>query len=354
MKILIVSDAWLPQVNGVVSTLKITTDILINMGHQVEMITPQLFKTIPCPTYPEIPLALFPRRKIAQLIEAFKPDAVHIATEGPLGLSARGYCMRKQIQFTTSFHTKFPEYVEARFGIPAHFTYYLVRWFHRNSARVMVTTESMRRELLQRGFQNDLALWSRGVDTVLFRPQNKDFLSYPRPISLYVGRVAVEKNLEKFLALNIAGTKLIVGDGPQRAELQARYPQAVFTGTQTGESLSRYYAAADVFVFPSCTDTFGLVMLEALASGVPVAGYPVPGPIDVIGEHREVGAVNEDLKVAIEQALHCDPKACREYAMQFSWQSRVNQFLDNLAPVRPGTRSFSSFKLHIRRPCKSY
>ncbi|ALG68256.1 glycosyltransferase family 4 protein [Beggiatoa leptomitoformis] len=331
MKILIVSDAWLPQINGVVRTLLTTKQILESMGHQVLMVTPDLFKTIPCPTYPEIRLALRPTPRVAELIRVFDPDTIHIATEGPLGLSARSFCYKQQKRFTTSFHTKFPEYVNARFGIPIRWSYHLLRWFHGLSSRVMVATQSLRQELEVQGFKN-LAFWSRGVDIELFRPQAKRFLLDARPISLYVGRVAVEKNIEAFLKLNLAGTKYVVGQGPQLESLKQQYPTVRFVGAKTGEELSRYYAAADVFVFPSRTDTFGLVLLESLASGTPVAAYPVSGPLDVIGKSG-AGCLDENLETAVQQALTIPAEHCRHHAEQYSWQTCTQQFLSNLCPI---------------------
>jgi len=330
MKILIVSDAWLPQINGVVRTFLSTKNLLETMGHEVKMVTPELFRTIPCPTYPEIRLALRPVKKIGEILETFQPDSIHIATEGPLGIAARYHCHKRGIKFTTSFHTKFPEYIHARFGIPTMFTYRLLRWFHSLSTKVMVATSSMRQELEAQGFQN-LAHWSRGVDVDLFRPQPKGFLSDIRPIFLYVGRVAIEKNIEAFLTLELPGTKYVVGDGPQLEFLRTKYPHVKFVGSKTGEELSRYYAAADVFVFPSRTDTFGLVLLEALASGTPVAAYPVAGPLDVINT-ASVGCLDENLAQAVEKVLtlNIKPDHCREHALKFSWQACTQQFVNNL------------------------
>jgi glycosyltransferase involved in cell wall biosynthesis len=323
-----VSDAWLPQINGVVRTLLATKATLEKMGHEVQMITPDLFRNIPCPTYPEIRLALRPFQKINQIIGNFQPDYIHIATEGPLGLSARRYCGKHRKTFTSSFHTKFPEYIQARFGIPTAFSYRLLRWFHGLSSQVMVATDSVYQELQARGFKN-LVYWSRGVDINLFRPQSKDFLTDPRPIFLYVGRVAVEKNIEAFLKLDLPGTKYVVGNGPQLGSLCAKYPQVRFVGAKTGQELSHYYAAADVFVFPSRTDTFGLVLLEALASGVPVAAYPVAGPLDIINDSG-VGCLDENLERAAYNALKISPQLCRQYALKYSWQACTQQFLDNL------------------------
>jgi glycosyltransferase involved in cell wall biosynthesis len=335
MRILLVTDAWHPQINGVVRTLQTLRAHLIEAGYETVAITPDMFRTVPCPTYPEIRLALFPRRRMARIIESFRPCVVHIATEGPIGFAARSYCVRRKVPFTTAFHTKFPEYVEARFKVPAAWTYRLVRWFHAPSESVMVATLTIERELAKWGFRN-IKRWTRGVDTRLFHPRDKSFLDLPRPVSLYVGRVAVEKNIEAFLKLDVPGTKVVVGDGPQLSLLQKHYPEARFVGTRTGEDLAAYYAAADVFVFPSLTDTFGLVLLEALASGVPVAAYPVPGPLDVIG-NTPVGCLHQDLKTAVLTALKADPAACRAHAEAYSWDASVRQFVTHVRPFPPET-----------------
>lgn len=334
MRILIVTDAWHPQVNGVVRTLTTLRDHLTAEGYEPVMISPEQFNSVPCPTYPEIRLALFPGRKMARIIESFRPCVVHVATEGPLGLTARRYCVRRGIPFTTAFHTKFPEYLAARTPIPASWTYKTMRWFHRPSSAVMVATQTVENELARRGFGN-IKRWSRGVDTQLFRPRDKSFLDLPRPIALYVGRVAVEKNIEAFLALSEPKSKVVVGDGPQMEHLAKKYPDVRFVGLKEGEELARYYAAADVFVFPSLTDTFGLVLLEALACGVPVAAYPVAGPLDVIGD-APVGCLHEDLAVAVREALKASPEACRQHAEKYSWAASTAQFLDNVRPFPPG------------------
>lgn len=330
MRILLVTDAWFPQVNGVVRTLNTLKTHLDRDGHDIVFITPDQFRTIPCPTYPEISLSLFPGRKMGKIIEQFRPCVVHVATEGPLGMAARSYCVKRDIPFTTAFHTKFPEYVHARFGIPVAWTYKLMRWFHGGSQGIMVATQTIEDELIKWGLTN-IKRWTRGVDTALFKPGPKDFLDLPRPISLYVGRVAVEKNIEAFLKLDLPGSKLVVGDGPQMADLSKTYPNVHFVGAKEGEDLAKHFAAADVFVFPSRTDTFGLVLLEALASGIPVAAYPVPGPLDVIGD-APVGCLNENLEHAVHEALKADPQRCREYALGFSWETSVQQFLDNVYP----------------------
>ncbi|MGE4064583.1 MAG: glycosyltransferase family 4 protein [Rhodospirillaceae bacterium] len=335
MRILIVTDAWHPQVNGVVRTLSTLREHLMHGGYEPVMITPDQFRSVPCPTYPEIRLALFPGRKMARTIESFRPCVVHIATEGPLGFTARRYCVRRGIPFTTAYHTKFPEYVEARTPIPAKWTYKGMRWFHGPSQAVMVATQTVENELTRNGFSN-IKRWSRGVDTQLFRPRDKSFLNLPRPIALYCGRVAVEKNIEAFLALAEPKSKVVVGDGPQMAELSKKYPDVHFVGMKEGEELARYYAAADVFVFPSLTDTFGLVLLEALACGVPVAAYPVAGPLDVIGD-APVGCLHQDLALAVREALKVSSEACRGHAEKYSWAASTAQFLDNVRPFPPGS-----------------
>lgn len=332
MKILIVTDAWFPQVNGVVRTLSTVAEELREMGHRVEVISPDSFKTIPCPTYPEIRLALFPKIRIKRILEEFKPDAIHIATEGPLGWAARRLCLRRGLPFTTSFHTKFPEYIHARFRVPVRWGYALMRRFHRPSKGVMVATRSLAKTLEGVGFDN-IKMWTRGVDTDLFQPRDKTiFGNRNRPVFLFCGRVAVEKNIEAFLALDLPGTKVVVGDGPLMDSLKTRYPDTVFTGYKKGEELARHVAAADVFVFPSLTDTFGLVLLEALASGVPVAAYPVTGPIDVILDEA-VGCLDTDLAKAATTALEKDPAACRAYAEGYSWRACADLFFGNLAPM---------------------
>jgi glycosyltransferase involved in cell wall biosynthesis len=332
MRILLVTDAWPPQVNGVVRTLQRVKAECEALGHAVEVISPDRFRTMPCPSYPEIRLALWPGRRIAARIEAVRPDAIHLATEGPLGITARRQCLRRRLPFTTAYHTRFPEYVSARLHLPLGVGYAVMRWFHRPSRAVMVATASIRRELEARGFTN-VADWCRGVDTELFRPDRAPALELPRPVFLYVGRVAVEKNLGAFLAMPIrAGSKLVVGDGPQLAELRARYPAAHFAGARSGEDLARHYASADVFVFPSLTDTFGLVLLEALAAGLPVAAYPVPGPLDVIGGSG-CGVLDPDLGRAAAQALEIPRARCREYALKFTWRRCAEQFLHNLHPA---------------------
>ena len=329
MKIAIVTDAWRPQTNGVVQTLSTTADALRSGGHDVAVIEPGQFRTFPCPTYPEIRLAWFPSRKLGAMLEAFDPDAVHIATEGTLGRAARGWCRRRRFPFTTSYHTQFPEYVRARAPIPLVVSYAHLRRFHSAAQRTMVATAAMQRQLESRGFRN-LVRWTRGVDVSLFKPGDKAVLPFARPIALYVGRVAVEKNIEAFLRLDLPGTKVVIGDGPARAELEAKYPATRFVGYRFGAELAAHIAAADVFVFPSRTDTFGLVLLEAMACGVPVAAYPVTGPIDVV-QPGVTGVLHTDLREAALTALKLDPAQCRAYALEHTWETATRQFLSNLA-----------------------
>ena len=331
MKIMIVTDAWEPQVNGVVRTLKNTTRELTALGHRVELMTPLEFRTIPCPTYPEIRLSLFPRRRVHSRIAEFAPDALHIATEGPLGLAARAYALRHGLPFTTAYHTRFPEYVQARFGIPTTATYRFLRWFHGPSLAVMAPTPVVKSDLEQHGFEN-VVLWTRGVDLDIFHPMDSKVLNTARPIFLYVGRVAIEKNVEAFLKLDLPGSKWVAGEGPALAELKSRYPEANYLGVLSQAELAKVYAAADVFVFPSRTDTFGLVLLEALACGTPVAAYPVTGPIDVLAGGN-AGAMNDDLREACLDALKIDRADARAWAERFSWQAASMQFAAHLKPL---------------------
>lgn len=330
MRILIATDAWLPQVNGVVSTLKQTVWQLKARGHDVQMITPLGFSTIACPGYREIRLAMGVGVGVRARFEAFRPDAVHVATEGPIGFGVRAYCRAWGLQFTTSYHTQFPQYLRKRLPIPVSWSYSLLRWFHGAAERCMVSTTSMQQELAERGFRN-LVRWQRGVDASVFRPYEKSFLDLPRPIAVYVGRLAVEKNVDAFLGMPWEGSKLVVGDGPDRARLQQMFPRAHFVGYQQGERLARHISAADVMVFPSQTDTFGLVNLEAMACGVPVAAFPVTGPADVI-EEGVTGALDWDLAAAARRALRLSPAACRERAERSSWASCTREFETNLVP----------------------
>jgi 1,2-diacylglycerol 3-alpha-glucosyltransferase/glucuronosyltransferase len=331
MRILIATDAWHPQVNGVVRTLTMMAEAATGLGVDVSFLTPQSFATFALPSYPDLRVALPGPAKIARLIEEARPDNIHIATEGPVGILVRRYCLKHRLPFTTSFHTRFPEYVSARSPIPESWVWAGLRRFHSASAAVMAATPALADELRERGFKN-VVLWPRGVDAKLFHPKDFD-LGLPRPVFLSVGRVAVEKNLEAFLSLDLPGTKVVVGDGPAREDLGRKFPDAVFLGAMQGERLADAYAAAEVFVFPSKTDTFGLVLLEALASGVPVAAFPVCGPRDVIG-NAPVGVLNDDLQAACLEALKIPSDACRAFALEHSWESCARAFIDNIVNVR--------------------
>ena len=330
LKVMIVTDAWAPQVNGVVRTLQMLGRELKGLGHEVRFVTPEGRTTVPLPTYGEIRLALFQQRTLENEIREFAPDAIHIATEGTLGIGARKICLRYDIPFTTSFHTRFPEYVTARFPfIKEESVYRFLRWFHGPAVAMMVATPALRRELEAHGFKN-LKIWSRGVDTEFFQPQPGFHLPYPGPVWLYVGRIAVEKNIEAFLKLDLPGTKVLVGDGPARTSLERAYPEAKILGPRTGEDLVEAYAGSDVFVFPSKTDTFGLVMLEALATGTPVAAYPVQGPLDVIG-NAPIGVLDEDLAAACRRALEIPRAEARAFALTRNWRACTREFLSNIA-----------------------
>ena len=331
MKLALITDAWRPQINGVVTTLGTIVERLCALGHTVETYSPDQFRNWPCPTYPEIRLSLGCGPGVRQRLDAFRPDAIHIATEGPLGLAARRYCRDNDLPFTTSFHTLFAEYLQVRTGVPLSVGYAFLRWFHNGAERIMAATPGMVDRLQNWGFRNPV-LWSRGVDTDLFQPRGRDVLSGTGPKLMYVGRIAIEKNIEAFLKLDVPGVKYLIGDGPQRAELERKYSEAVFLGYRQGEDLARLMAAADVFVFPSLTDTFGLVMLEALACGVPVAAFPVQGPKDVILSEK-VGCLDEDLVKAIATALTLKPKDCRDYALGYSWSDCARRFESHLAPI---------------------
>lgn len=332
LRILLATDAWRPQVNGVVRSWETSIAKLRERGHTVGVIEPGMFPNFPAPFYREIRLALPSRRLISAGIAEFQPDAIHIATEGPIGMAVRAYCVRKGLRFTTSYHSNFPEFLEYLIRIPASITYRYMKWFHSASSCVMVSTPTLERNLKARGFGH-MARWSRGVDLTLFFPRPKSF-DYPRPILLYAGRVSKEKNIEAFLKANVPGTKVVVGDGPIRESLQKAYPRAVFLGYRRGVALAEAYANADVFVFPSVTDTFGLVMIEAMACGVPVAAYPVIGPIDVVTEPG-VGCLHEDLATAIKLAqISGNSEACIAHAKQFNWENCTSQLLGNFVRVR--------------------
>lgn len=331
MKLALITDAWRPQINGVVTTLSTVAERLAAAGHSIDLITPDQFRNWPCPTYPEIRLALGCGQSLRRRLDTWCPDAIHIATEGPLGLAARAYCQRRGLPFTTSFHTLFAEYVNVRTGLPLSWGYRFLAWFHNAGARAMTATPSLVEELRQRGFRNPV-LWSRGVDTELFRPLREKLLPGPGPRMVYVGRVAVEKNIEAFLSLDAPGTKYVIGDGPQRREMQQKYPEVFYLGYKQGEDLARHLASADVFVFPSLTDTFGLVMLEALACGVPVAAFPVRGPLDVILSEK-VGCLDEDLGQAVARALTLSREDCRQYALGYTWEHCARLFESHLEPI---------------------
>jgi len=330
-RIAIVTDAWHPQVNGVVRTYDAVGRALESAGHDVSFVTPAPFRTVPCPTYPSIRLALFPRGGVRERLRALAPDAVHIATEGPLGHAARAICRRQRLAFTTSFHTQFPEYVRARVPVPVDLSYRYLQRFHAGAVRTLVPTASQRDRLLARGFRN-LSIWARGVDTSIFRPGPKSFLDGPRPVAMYVGRVAVEKNMEAFLSLDLPGTKYVVGDGPDLRKLRDAWPRVRFTGRKVGRELAAHMAAADVFVFPSRTDTYGIVLLESMACGVPVAAFPVTGPVDVVQPGR-TGVLDEDLRAAALAALELAPGPCIEFARERSWERCAREFATLLVPA---------------------
>ncbi|ODP38638.1 glycosyltransferase family 4 protein [Sphingomonas turrisvirgatae] len=333
MRIAIVTDAWEPQVNGVVRTLQAVSGVLRAQGHRLLIISPDRFRSVPCPTYPEIRLAMVRSRTIGDLLDDFAPDAVHLATEGPVCVAARRWCLKHDFPFTTAYHTQFPDYVQARAGVPAEWVWHYIRWFHAPAQAILASTDSIRQALRAHGL-TQVRHWGRGVDLAAFRPgvpHHPALCDLPRPLQLYVGRVAIEKNIEAFLDSRVRGTQVIVGEGPARAALEARYPQAIFTGALFGEALASAYAAADVLVFPSRTDTFGLVMIEALACGTPVAAFPVTGPIDILTP--ATGAMADDLDSAIRMALDCDRAACAAHGRSFTWEASAAQFLRALAPI---------------------
>jgi len=333
MRILIVSDAWFPQVNGVVRTLSVVADKLTALGDTVEVIGPDRFRNLPMPGYAEIRLAIAPKRRLAKLVAEFAPEIIHIATEGPLGWAMRGICRRNKWPFTTAFHTRFPEYLEARTRIPADWSWRVMRRFHEAGEGTFAATASLREELARRGLTK-IRAWTRGVDLEKFNPASRDeWPDLPRPLFLYAGRVAIEKNIEAFLALDLPGSKVVVGDGPALPALRQKFPEVTFTGYRENGALARSYAGADVFVFPSRTDTFGLVLLEALAAGTPVAAFPVTGPIDVITDEK-VGALDEDLRAACLKALNCDRIIARRHAEAWSWDACVAQFRAALVPIK--------------------
>ena len=337
LRVVVATDAWHPQVNGVVRTLNALAVSARKQNVEIVFLTPEGFPSLPVPTYPGLRFALPAPREIARRIEAARPDAIHIATEGPIGQMARSYCRRHSRPFTTSYTTRFPEYIASRVPIPASWLYAAMRHFHAAAAVTMVSTQSLMAELSQRGFRN-LGMWTRGVDTELFRPERAIDLALPRPIFMTVGRVAIEKNLEAFLSLDLPGSKVVVGKGPQLEELRCKFPQTKFLGLLEHETLAAHVAAADVFVFPSRTDTFGIVQLEALASGVPIAAFPVTGPKDVVANHP-IGALDTDLRAACLKALSVSRQACRIFALSHSWENSARQFISHVTRAALGRRS---------------
>ncbi len=345
MKIVIATDAWHPQVNGVVRTLEMTVNLLRERGHHVTVISPDQFRTMPCPGYGEIRLAIAPRFALRKRLADLQPDIVHISTEGPIGWSARGWCIAHDVPFTTAFHTRFPDYAAVRTGLSPDVFWPVMRRFHGPSRAVLAATPRLEDELADRGIAHTRP-WTRGIDIEIFHPDieaHPALAHLPRPILLSVGRVAVEKNLEAFLSADLAGSKVVVGDGPALESLATQYPDALFMGSLSGLELASAYAAADVFVFPSKTDTFGLVMIEALACGVPVAGYPVAGPLDIVGAEGygprgdlafRVGATDEDLARAISKALYADRRGAAVYGASFTWDRAADQFLAALDYAR--------------------
>jgi glycosyltransferase involved in cell wall biosynthesis len=329
MRILVATDAWHPQVNGVVRTYERLADEARTQGAEISFFTPAGFRSIPCPAYPGIRLAIPNKKRAWELIEAARADLIHVATEGPVGLMARSFCLRRGLPFTTSYHTKFPEYASALLSIPSSWSFAVMRHFHNSGAGTMVATPSLLTELRHKGFRQ-LMPWTRGVDTDLYRPRPERVFGSDRPVFLYVGRVSKEKNLEAFLAADLPGLKVVVGTGPHLPALERRFADVVFTGAKSGEELAAHYASADVFVFPSRTDTFGLVMLEAMAAGVPIAAYPVTGPLDVV-THGVSGFLDEDLGRAARAALRLDRTKVREDAFRFSWAKTAELFLHNIA-----------------------
>ncbi|GGO93574.1 glycosyltransferase family 4 protein [Stakelama pacifica] len=339
MKIALVTDAWEPQVNGVVRTLQSVRAILEGQGHEIMIVSPDRFYSLPCPTYPEIRLAVVGMHSVGELLADFAPHAIHLATEGPICLAARRWCLKRGFPFTTAYHTQFPDYVSARSGVPAEWIWRYIRWFHTPAQAILASTPSIRKTLVDHGL-SQVSHWGRGVDLRHFHDNvtpEASLAHLPRPLQLYVGRVAVEKNLEAFLESDHPGTKVVVGDGPARGALEPRYPEAIFLGSRFGADLAAIYSAADVFVFPSRTDTFGLVMIEALACGTPVAAFPVSGPVDVL--IPKVGAMAERLEEAIAEALLKDRADCAAYGRSFTWEASAEQFLGALAPIEGDLRA---------------
>ncbi len=338
MRIAIVTDAWAPQVNGVVRTLAAVRDELIAVGHEVLVLSPDRFLSVPCPTYPEIRLAFARSAAVGRMLTRFAPDAIHLATEGPVCLAARNWCLARGFPFTSAYHTRFPDYVSHRTGADPGWIWRYLRWFHAPAQTVLVSTPSLARELADHGL-TETRLWGRGVDFSVFGSdgaRDPAIAGLPGPILLYVGRVAVEKNIEAFLSIDHPGSKVVIGDGPERASLARRFPHGHFLGARSGQQLAAAYRAADVLVFPSRTDTFGLVMVESLACGTPIAAYPVNGPLDVLDER--VASMTADLGNAVARALTRDRRICAAYAARFSWPGSARQFIQALAPLPEGNR----------------
>jgi glycosyltransferase involved in cell wall biosynthesis len=348
MRILVATDAWRPQVNGVVRTLTSLAACVRGFGVDMDFLSPEGFPSFPLPTYSELPVALPYPAEVARRIERSKPDAIHIATEGPIGFMVRAYCRRHRRPFTTSYTTRFPEYIAARVPIPQSWVYAGLRWFHGGATVTMVATPSLMRELARRGFSN-LGMWTRGVDTDLFRPDRATELGFPRPIFITAGRIAIEKNLEAFLVLDLPGTKVVIGTGPQEAELKRRFPEVRFLGLLENTALAAHLAAADVFVFASRTDTFGVVQLEAAASGVPIAAFPVMGPKDVVGDTR-IGVLHEDLRVACLEALKIPREPCRDFALGHSWRNSALQFIAHAQKVAIGSYPKPATEVMVTAP----
>jgi glycosyltransferase involved in cell wall biosynthesis len=355
MKFVLVTDAWDPQVNGVVRTWQHVTKEMTKLGHDPHVIHPGQFRTIGAPRYPEIRLALLPGKAVRKQLDELNPDAIHIATEGPLGTAARKWCMKNAICYTTSYHTQFPHYLRQYFGIPKSLSYKFIRYFHGKARHTLVPTQQVGKELEDNGL-NNIVVWSRGVDTELFHPNHatpEAIKNLPRPIFVYAGRIAIEKNIEAFLKLDLPGSKLVIGDGPPKASLQKQYPDATFVGYKFGEELAAHYAAGDVFVFPSVTDTFGVVMLEANACGLPIAAFPVTGPIDVV-QQGQTGYVYKDLKQAALDALQLDKQPCIAFAARNSWGRCAQTVIEHLA-IRPGrsTKPAAIEAVEQPKPAKS-
>ena len=327
MKILIATDAWKPQINGVVRCLESTIAELEKKGHEVLVVSPLNFRSFAYPLYKEVRFSILPKRKMKKILRDFSPDRVHISTEGPIGLAARSLCKKQGLEFTSAYHTHFPQYLKQHLGIPEFVTWKYMKWFHSSSLKVLASSETTAQMLKAHGISKSVA-WTRGIDrTVFFPRENSEFENMERPILLHVGRVSQEKNIDAFLKLNVPGTKVVVGDGPQRKQLEEKFPNAVFLGWRFGESLARAYSGADVLVFPSRSDTFGMVMIESLACGTPIAAFPVCGPVDIV-ENGVNGEMNEDLSIAISHALSVSRERCLESSQKWSWENAAEMLIN--------------------------